>query len=136
MNDSTPGSTAPGRIKNAMQSEAAKAMVLTALEDIKANDIVVLDVSPYASFTDYMVFASGTSSRHVSSIAGSVIDAAKKLNSPPLGVEGLDVGDWVLVDLGDVVVHVMLPATREHYELEKLWGEEMADAGLSEDMSD
>lgn len=131
MSDSTPGST-----KKPTQTEAAKAMVLAALEDIKANDVVVLDVSPYASFTDYMVFASGTSSRHVSSIAGSVIDAAKKQNSPPLGVEGLDVGDWVLVDLGDVVVHVMLPATREFYDLEKLWGEEMADAGLSEDMSD
>jgi ribosome-associated protein len=131
VNDSTPNST-----RKPLQSKAAKAMVLTALENIKANDVVVLDVSPYASFTDYMVFASGTSSRHVSSIAGSVIDAAKKQNSPPLGVEGLDVGDWVLVDLGDVVVHVMLPATREHYELEKLWGEEMADANLSEDISD
>jgi ribosome-associated protein len=131
VNDSKPAST-----QKPMRSKAAKAMVLTALENIKANDIVVLDVSPYASFTDYMVFASGTSSRHVSSIAGSVIDAAKKQNSPPLGVEGLDVGDWVLVDLGDVVVHVMLPATREHYELEKLWGEEMADASLSEDIND
>jgi ribosome-associated protein len=114
-----------------MQPEALKAMVLTALEDIKANDIVVLEVKLYASFTDYMVFASGTSSRHVKSIAGSVVDTAKKQNSPPLGVEGLDVGDWVLADLGDVVVHVMLPATREFYELEKLWGEEMADAESS-----
>jgi ribosome-associated protein len=131
VNDSTPNST-----RKPLQSKAAKAMVLTALENIKANDVVVLDVSPYASFTDYMVFASGTSSRHVSSIAGSVIDVAKKRNSPPLGVEGLDVGDWVLVDLGDVVVHVMLPATREFYELEKLWGEEMADANLSGDSSD
>jgi ribosome-associated protein len=131
VSDSTPGST-----KRPMQPEAAKAMVLTALEDIKAIDIVVLDVSTYASFTDYMVFASGTSSRHVSSIARSVIDVAKKQNAPALGVEGLDVGDWVLVDLGDVVVHVMLPATREHYELEKLWGEEMADAHLSDDISD
>lgn len=126
VNDSVPGST-----MNPMQPEALKSMVLTALEDIKAIDIVVLDVKEYASFTDYMVFASGTSSRHVSSIAGSVIDAAKKLNTPPLGIEGLEVGDWVLVDLGDVVVHVMLPATREFYELEKLWGEEMADAELS-----
>ena len=126
VNDSTPSSrTSP------MQPEDLKAMVLNALDDIKANDVVVLDVKQYASFTDYMVFASGTSSRHVSSIAGSVVDAAKKQNSPPLGVEGLDVGDWVLVDLGDVVVHVMLPATREFYELEKLWGEEMADAELS-----
>ena len=125
MNDSTPSSTT-----KPMQPEAVKAMVLTALEDIKAINVVVLEVKQYASFTDYMVFASGTSSRHVSSIAGSVVDAAKKQNSPPLGVEGLDVGDWVLVDLGDVVVHVMLPATREFYDLEKLWGEEMADVEL------
>lgn len=131
MIDSTPSST-----KKSMQPKAVKKMVLTALEDIKANDVVVLDVSAYASFTDYMVFASGTSSRHVSSIAGSVIDAAKKQHSPALGIEGLDVGDWVLVDLGDVVVHVMLPATREYYELEKLWGEEMADPDLSEDNDD
>jgi ribosome-associated protein len=113
VNDSTPSSTTSSATK-AMQPEALKAMVLTALEDIKANDVVVLDVKKYASFTDYMIFASG-----------------KKQNSPPLGVEGLDVGDWVLADLGDVVVHVMLPATREFYELEKLWGEEMADAELS-----
>ena len=125
--------TTPGSNTKPLQPDALKAMVLTALEDIKANDIVVLDVKLYASFTDYMVFASGTSSRHVNSIAGSVVDAAKKQNSPALGVEGLDVGDWVLIDLGDVVVHVMLPATRDHYELEKLWGEEMVDAGLSED---
>ena len=131
MNDSTPGST-----KKLMQPEAVKAMVLTVLEDIKANDVVVLDVSLYASFTDYMVFASGTSRRHVNSIAGSVTDAAKKQNFPALGVEGLDVGDWVLVDLSDVVVHVMLPAIREYYELEKLWGEEMADLDLSEDIGD
>jgi ribosome-associated protein len=121
---STPSSTT-----KPMQPEAVKAMVLDALESIKANEVVVLEVKEYASFTDYMVFASGTSSRHVSSIAGSVVDAAKKANHPPLGVEGLDVGDWVLVDLGDVVVHVMLPATREFYDLEKLWGEELADAG-------
>ena len=126
VNDSTPSSTT-----SPMQPEALKAMVLTALEDIKANDVVVLDVKQYASFTDYMIFASGTSSRHVKSIAGSVVDAAKKQSSPALGIEGLDVGDWVLVDLGDVVVHVMLPATRDFYELEKLWGEEMAGADLS-----
>lgn len=126
MSDSVANSTT-----SPMQPEAMKAIVLTALEDIKAHNVVVLDVKPYASFTDYMIFASGTSSRHVSSIARSVIDAAKKKNSPPLGIEGLDVGDWVLVDLGDVIVHVMLPATRAFYQLEKLWGEEMADAELS-----
>lgn len=123
MNGSIAGST----IKP-MQPEALKALVLDALERLKAENIAVLEVKQYASFTDYMVFASGASNRHVSAIAEAVIEAAKQAGHPPLGVEGLEVGDWVLVDLGDVVMHVMLTATRAFYELEKLWGEEMADS--------
>jgi len=108
-----------------LQSEAVKKMAIEALEELKAENIVVLDVSARASFTDTMIFASGKSTRHVSSIAGSVIDAAKVAGMPPLGVEGETVGEWVLVDLGDAIVHVMLPDTREFYELEKLWSEEL-----------
>mgnify|MGYP002635753755 CR=1 FL=1 len=108
-----------------LKPEAIKQLARQALEDMKAIDIVVLDVSKYASFTDYMIFASGTSSRHVSSLAQTVVDAAKQAGVMPLGVEGEDVGEWVLVDLSDVIVHVMLPATRQFYELEKLWGEEV-----------
>ncbi len=110
-----------------LQSEAVKKMAVTALEALKAENIVVLDVSARASFTDTMIFASGKSTRHVSSIAGAVIDAAKAAGLPPLGVEGEDVGEWVLVDLGDAIVHVMLPDTRVFYDLEKLWSEELAD---------
>ena len=109
-----------------LQPEAIKKLAMQALEDMKANNIVVIDVSNYASFTDYMIFASGTSSRHVSAIAGSIVDAAKQAKNPALGIEGEDVGEWVLVDIGDVIVHVMLPVTRDFYELEKLWGEELA----------
>jgi ribosome-associated protein len=101
-------------------------MALQALEDLKAENIVQIDVRPQASFTDYMIFASGNSTRHVSAIADSVIEAAKASGKPPLGVEGEDVGEWVLIDLGDAVVHVMLPDVRSYYELEKLWGEELS----------
>ncbi len=112
-----------------LQAEAIKKLALQALDELKAENIQVLDVRIQASFTDYMIFASGKSSRHVKSIARQVIDAAKLAKMPPLGVEGEDVGEWVLVDLGDVVVHVMLPDTRLFYDLEKLWGEELVDTG-------
>ena len=101
-------------------------MVLQALDALKAENVVTLDVSQQASFTDYMVFASGSSRRHVGAIADSVVEAAKVSGNPALGIEGEDIGEWVLVDLGDVVVHIMLPDVRLYYELEKLWGEELA----------
>jgi ribosome-associated protein len=109
-----------------LQPEAIKKIALQALNDLKAEAVVVLNVRNHASFTDFMIFASGKSTRHVKSIANEVVEAAKKANLPPLGVEGEDVGEWVLVDLGDVIVHIMLPDTRQFYELEKLWGEELA----------
>jgi ribosome-associated protein len=109
-----------------LQAEATRKMALEALEALKADNIVVLDVRAQASFTDYMIFASGSSTRHVSAIADSVVEAAKATGEPALGVEGADVGEWVLVDLGDVVVHIMLPDVRLYYELERLWGEELA----------
>jgi len=110
-----------------MQPEAIKKLALKALDELKAENVVVLDVRKQSSFTDFMVFASGKSTRHVKSIANEVIDAAKKASQPPLGIEGEDVGEWILVDLGDVIVHIMLPDTRQFYELEKLWGEELTD---------
>lgn len=109
-----------------LQSEAIRKMALHALEDLKAENVVQLDVRPQASFTDYMIFASGNSTRHVRAIADSVVESAGKAGRPVLGVEGEDVGEWILVDLGDVVVHVMLPEVRNYYELEKLWGEELS----------
>ena len=101
-------------------------MALDALEELKAVDMVALDVRDRASFTDFMIFASGNSSRHVGAIAEAVIERAKRSPTPPLGVEGADVGEWILVDLGDAIVHIMLPEVRAYYELEKLWGEELA----------
>ena len=109
-----------------LATEATKQLALTALAALKANQVELLDVRNVASFTDYMIFASGSSRRHVSAIAESVVEAAEAAEHPPVGVEGEDVGEWVLVDLGDVVVHIMLPDVRLYYELEKLWGEELA----------
>ncbi len=95
--------------------------VHAAVEELKAKDVVEIDVRGKSSVCDYMVIASGTSTRHVKSIADEVVKFAKKLDVMPLGVEGEREAEWVLVDLGDVVVHVMLPRVREFYALERLW---------------
>ena len=110
-----------------LQSQNLKKLALQALEDLKAENIQVLDVRKQASFTDFMIFASGNSTRHVKSIAAEVVETTKQANMPPLGVEGEGVGEWVLVDLGDVVVHVMLPDVRVLYDLEKLWRDELGE---------
>lgn len=96
-------------------------VVQRALEDLKAVDITLLDVRGLANFTDYMYIVSGTSTRHVKSIADEVTEKSKAAGWRALGIEGYAFGEWVLVDLGEVVIHVMLPATREFYQLEKLW---------------
>ena len=92
-----------------------------AVDHLKAVDAVDIDVRGRSSVCDYMVIASGTSSRHVKSIADEVVKRAKQLGCQPLGVEGEREAEWVLVDRGDVVVHVMLPRVREFYALERLW---------------
>ena len=92
-----------------------------ALAELKAQDVVEIDVRGKSSVCDYMVVASGTSTRHVKSVADEVVRFAKKLDVMPLGVEGEREAEWVLVDLADVVVHVMLPRVREFYALERLW---------------
>ncbi|OHE89749.1 MAG: ribosome silencing factor, partial [Lysobacterales bacterium RIFOXYA1_FULL_68_6] len=97
------------------------ANVHAALQELKAKDVVEIDVRGKSSVADYLVIASGTSTRHVKSIADEVVKFAKKLDVMPLGVEGEREAEWVLVDLGDVIVHVMLPRVREFYALERLW---------------
>jgi ribosome-associated protein len=96
-------------------------IVAGALEDLKAVDVHVLDVRHLTTVTDTMIVASGRSDRHVRAIAAAVVEQCKKAGYRPLGVEGERSGEWVLVDLADIVVHVMLPRVREFYNLEKLW---------------
>lgn len=104
-----------------MQAEQIKDLIVDALEDMKAQNVSVIDVRDRTSVTDYMVLASGTSSRHVKSLANSVVVDAKEKGVRVNSVEGGGGSDWILVDMGDVVAHVMMPATREFYDLERLW---------------
>jgi len=104
-----------------MRSEDLVKLAIAALEDIKAQDITTIDVREKTSITDYMVIASGTSSRHVKSLVDNVLEKVKEQGVRPLGSEGLDSGEWALLDLGDIVVHVMLPTARQFYDLERLW---------------
>ncbi len=96
-------------------------LALQALDEGKAQNLVDLDVHDRTTVTDDMVICSGTSQRHVKSLAENLVKAAKEAGHKPLGVEGLDEGEWVLVDLGEVVVHVMQQQARAFYQLEKLW---------------
>jgi len=107
--------------RDSMEIEALKEVVLKALDDMKAKDVVELDVRGKTSITDIMIIASGTSDRHVKAIAQSVAFKAKQAGEPPLGTEGIDDGEWALVDLNGVVVHVMQPKVRDFYHLERLW---------------
>lgn len=104
-----------------MKTEALAELVVTALDDLKGVDITTIDVRDKTSVTDTLVIASGTSERHVRSLADRVLENVRAAGVRPLGVEGEKGGEWLLLDLGDVVVHVMLPAKRDFYNLEKLW---------------
>ena len=104
-----------------MNSEQLSTLIVDALEEVKAQDITVLDVRDMTEVTDYMVVASGTSNRHVKALIENVSEKAKAAGCRPIGVEGEDGGEWVLLDLQDALVHVMQPKVREFYNLEKLW---------------
>ncbi len=101
--------------------ELLRLRVLNALDNLKAHNVTAIDVRGKTSIADYLIVASGTSTRHVKSLADEVVKFAKKAGMAPLGVEGQREAEWVLVDLGDIVVHVMLPRVREFYGLERLW---------------
>jgi ribosome-associated protein len=104
-----------------MRLDKLQEVAVAALEDIKARDIEIIDVRPQTSLYDTMVIASADSNRQVKALAHHVRDKLKQAGAPILGVEGEEVGEWVLVDAGDIVVHVMQPAVRAYYNLEELW---------------
>ena len=107
---------------NRKQNRINKALV-KALDELKALDILVLDVSKLTTITDTMIIASGRSDRQVRALADKLLETAKNLGITPLGIEGQQTGDWILVDLGDVVAHLMHPTARVYYQLEKLWSQ-------------
>nr|VFK25250.1 MAG: ribosome-associated protein [Candidatus Kentron sp. MB]VFK31513.1 MAG: ribosome-associated protein [Candidatus Kentron sp. MB]VFK75545.1 MAG: ribosome-associated protein [Candidatus Kentron sp. MB] len=102
-------------------SEKLVRCVVSDLEAVKAIDIAILDVRGFTNITDFMIVATGRSTRHTRALAENVALGAKRSGNPPLGMEGERYGEWILVDLCDVVVHVMISETRELYQLEKLW---------------
>ncbi len=104
-----------------MQSDALTHFVVEKIEDLKGRDIITLDIKDKSSFADYMVVASGNSSRHVKSVAQNVAMECRAQGVEPLGLEGVDIGEWALVDLGEVIVHVMTDDQRDRYQLEQLW---------------
>jgi ribosome-associated protein len=108
-------------LKKDTDAQQLASVVANALDDLKGIDIVTLDVRGLAGFTDFMVIACGTSNRHVKSLAERAQERSRELGIKSIGIEGEQTGEWVLVDFGDVVLHVMLPETRKFYDLERLW---------------
>ncbi len=104
-----------------MNSEQLCTLIIDALDDVKAKNIVKLDVRNMTGVTDYMIIASGTSNRHVRSLVDNVAEKAREAGIRPIGMEGEEGGEWVLLDLQDALLHVMLPTVRDFYNLEKLW---------------
>jgi len=102
-------------------SETIGDLVVEALDDLKAQSVLRLDVRHLTSMTDTMIIASGRSARHVRAVAQALLERCETAGVTPIGVEGEDGGEWVLVDLGDVIAHIMIPSVREFYALEKLW---------------
>ena len=110
-----------------MTIDELKQLVIDALQDLKAEDITILEVRHKTSITDWLMIATGSSSRHVKSNADNVVVEAKKAGQSPLGIEGENEGEWVLVDLGDIIVHVMQQQVREYYDLESLWSVDVSE---------
>lgn len=112
---------------DSMEPAELNALVVDALDDMKAQDITIIDVTERTSVTDSMILATGTSSRHVQAVVDNVSEKVKEAGIMPIGSEGRGNSDWVLLDLGDAVVHVFTAQAREYYDLERLWGDPSAE---------
>jgi len=135
LGDANPHMTTRTRPRRAPdRGSPLEGIVAAALDDMKAVNVKTMDVRGLTDIADLMVVASGNSDRHVRSIADRVIEKAKEAGFRPLGVEGAREGEWVLVDLQDVVVHVMLPRVREFYSLERMWETEAEPAVANDDV--
>ena len=104
-----------------IKAEHLRRLVLRCLDDMKARDVLDLDVRDRTTITDRFIIATGTSSRHAQAVSDRIVESAREHGVRPLGIEGRDAADWILIDLGDVVVHVMQDAARKFYDLEELW---------------
>lgn len=113
-----------------MSLDKLKNTIVDALDELKAIDVKIMDVRDMTSFTDLMIVASGNSTRQVKALSEKVVEKCKQAGVRPLGVEGQRDAEWILIDLGDAVVHIMLPATRDFYALEKLWSTPPASAAV------
>ncbi len=105
-----------------MDIQKLQRIVIDALEDVKAQDIKIFNTTHITSLFDRVVIASGTSNRQTRALAASVANRAREVNVPVIAYEGQDTGEWVLVDLGDIVIHCMQPSIRHYYNLEEIWG--------------
>ena len=114
-----------------MSSHELSEVVLDALNELKVQAVKTMDVRHLTTVTDVMIIATGRSARHVRAVAEAVVERSKHAGEPPLGREGEAAGEWVLLDLGDVVVHVMQPEVRKFYDLEKLWDIPARDQALT-----
>lgn len=119
--EADPAKTAQADGEDLVGTEALEALVIDTLEDDKAEDVISIDLTGKSSVTDIMVVASGRSNRHVGAIADHLIQALKDAGHAQIRVEGLKACDWVLIDAGDVVVHIFRPEVRSFYDLEKMW---------------
>jgi len=117
--------------KQKLSEQQLHQLVVDTIDANKGVNITSIDVRGKSSITDYMVIATGTSERHVKALAEHVVTEAKKQGVTPLGIEGMKACDWVLVDMADVMVHIMLEKTRDYYQLEKLWQPDFADNNLA-----
>ncbi|MCL7930051.1 ribosome silencing factor [Halomonas llamarensis] len=117
-----------------MHIDTLKKLAIDALEELKGRDITQLDVAKLTDVTDLMIIVSGTSTRHVSALAQHLVEKAKAEGLQPRGVEGGNNADWVLVDLGDIIVHIMLPEARALYDLERLWADLPADSTVAHEI--